>query len=149
MLTETLNSLFERDLNQLRSEIEAYQNEQNLWKTDKQIANSAGNLTLHIIGNLNWFVGAQLGNTGYVRNRTAELTLTNVPKKDLLTALESTKIMVRETLEKLTSEQLEKDYPIDVFKQNMTTSYFLVHLTTHLAYHLGQINYHRRLLEEA
>lgn len=149
MLTETLNSLFERDLNQLRSEIEAYQKEQNLWKTDKQIANSSGNLTLHIIGNLNWFVGAQLGNTGYVRNRTAEFTLTNIPKSELLTALESTKIMVRETLEKLTSEQLEMDYPIDVFKQNMTTSFFLVHLTTHLAYHLGQVNYHRRLLEEA
>jgi hypothetical protein len=90
MITESLRSLFNRDLNKLKTEIEAYQKEENLWKIDKNIANSAGNLTLHLVGNINHFIGAQLGNTGYVRHRELEFSLNDVPRAELIEKLEAT-----------------------------------------------------------
>ncbi|MFC3159926.1 hypothetical protein SAMN05443633_11498 [Chryseobacterium arachidis] len=62
MITESIKSLFTRDLNKLKTEIESYQNEEVIWKIDKNILNSAGNLTLHLVGNISHFVGAILGN---------------------------------------------------------------------------------------
>lgn len=147
MLTETLKLLFERDLKKLRVEIEAYKTEKNIWQVEKNIKNSAGNLCLHIIGNLNWYVGAQLGATGYIRHRELEFSSTNIPKDDLLLEIDKTRSVLNNTLDKITSSQLELEYPILVFDKKTTTYYFLIHLTTHLAYHLGQINYHRRLID--
>ena len=147
MLLETLIKLYKRDLNKLKVEIESYKNEKTLWLTDKNIINSAGTLCLHLVGNLNAFIGAALGQTGYIRQRDLEFSLRDVPRSELIKQVENTIIMVENTLIKLTNEDLQKEYPIPVFKETMTTEYFLVHLTTHLTYHLGQINYHRRLLE--
>jgi hypothetical protein len=147
MLTETLKTLFNRDLNKLKSEIESYQNESNLWVIDKEIANSAGNLCLHLIGNLNTYICANLGSSSYIRNRELEFSLKDVPKLELIKMLEETIVMVSETLDKISSEQINSEYPMLVFKEKTSTEFFLVHLTTHLAYHLGQINYHRRLLD--
>ncbi len=147
MLTETLKLLFERDLKKLRDEIEAYKTEKNIWQVEKNIKNSAGNLCLHIIGNLNWFIGAQLGATGYIRHRELEFSSTNIPKNDLLLEIDKTRSVLDNTLDKITASQLELEYPILVFDKKTTTYYFLIHLTTHLAYHLGQINYHRRLID--
>ena len=78
MLIETLKSLFDRDLNKLCTEIELYRNEENIWKIDKEISNSAGNLCLHLIGNINNFIGAQIGKTNYVRHRELEFSLKNI-----------------------------------------------------------------------
>ena len=147
MLTETLKLLFERDLKKLRHEIEAYKTEKNIWQVEKYINNSAGNLCLHIIGNLNWFIGAQFGATGYIRDRELEFSSTNIPKTDLLLEIDKTRSVLDNTLDKITASQLELEYPILVFDKKTTTYYFLIHLTTHLAYHLGQINYHRRLID--
>lgn len=147
MLITILRSLFERDLKKLRSEIEAYKRENNLWLTEKDISNSAGNLCLHIIGNLNAFIGTQLGNTGYIRQRELEFSAKNVPRTDLLKQIDDTIVIVNNTLDILTEEQLSNDFPIIVFREKTSIGYFLTHLTTHLAYHLGQINYHRRLLD--
>ena len=147
MLTEDLKNIFERDLNQLIIEIELYKNEQNLWLLNKDIKNSAGNLCLHLIGNLNHFIGAQLGNTGYIRQRSLEFSLKNVPVSQLKEEIEITMKVVKDSLSKLKNEDLVEKYPLEVFGTPMSTQYFLVHLTTHLAYHLGQINYHRRLLD--
>ena len=147
MLSEDLIKIFERDLNQLIKEIELYKNEQNLWTLDKDIKNSAGNLCLHLIDNLNHFIGAQLGNTGYIRKRELEFSLKNIPVAKLKEEIELTKELIKEGLSKLKNDDLINEYPINVFGASMSTQYFLVHLTTHLAYHLGQINYHRRLLE--
>ena len=146
MLKETLVLLFDRDLKKLKSEIESYTNEADLWQVEKGISNSAGNLCLHLIGNLNWFIGAQLGDTGYVRDRPLEFSAQQVPRVDMLSEIDETRLMLVTTLPNITNEQLEAEYPLLVFKEKTTTYYFLVHLTTHLAYHLGQINYHRRLL---
>ncbi|WP_449400011.1 DinB family protein [Chryseobacterium wanjuense] len=147
MITESLKSLFTRDLNKLKSEIESYQNEACLWKIDKNILNSSGNLCLHLVGNLNHFVGAILGNSGYVRNRDLEFSLKDIPRAELIKKIEETLHIVTSTLDKLSKEDLEKEYPIEPLGYTMTTEYFLIHLLGHLDYHLGQINYHRRLLD--
>ena len=146
MLTKILSELYERDLAKLRTEIESYSNEGDLWKTSEGISNSGGNLCQHLTGNLQHFFGAVLGGTVYVRDRDAEFASKGTTKADLLTDIDAAEKSVKETLEKLSDEDFAKTYPIEVFGQPMTTGYFLTHLATHLNYHLGQINYHRRLL---
>lgn len=147
MIIESLKSLYSRDLNKLKAEIEAYQNEENLWIADKNISNSAGNLCLHLIGNLNHFIGAQLGNTDYVRHRELEFSLKNIPRTELIEKIEATTAIIDSVLNQLPDTEMEKEYPLIVFEDKMTTGYFLIHLLSHLDYHLGQINYHRRLLD--
>ena len=147
MLTEILKTLFSRDLNKLQEEIEAYQNEGQLWVIDKNISNSAGNLCLHLIGNLNTYFGAALGKTGYIRNRPLEFSAKNIPKKELISKIDETILVVNNVLDSLTEADLKAIYPQDFLEREETTGFFLVHLSTHLAYHLGQINYHRRLLD--
>ena len=146
MLANILLSIFSRDLIKLKTEIELYKTEANLWLVEKSIANSAGNLCLHLTGNLRAFIGAQLGNTGYIRHRDLEFSSKNIPKAELISQIEETIMVVSQTLNKLTEEDLNREYPVVVFAEKMTTGYFIVHLATHLGYHLGQINYHRRLL---
>ncbi|NRD21395.1 DUF1572 family protein [Winogradskyella eckloniae] len=148
MITDTLIILFERDLNKLIEEVGLYKQASNLWKTDGQISNSAGGLCLHLIGNLNHFIGAILGDSGYVRQRDLEFSLKDVPASELVLQIKATLIVVKNTIKNLTEEQLQADYPLEVFNKPMTTMYFLMHLESHLAYHLGQINYHRRLLDQ-
>ena len=146
MLIETLKSLYDRDLTKLKLEIESYQNEIQIWAIDKNISNSAGNLCLHLIGNINTYIGAEIGKTGYIRNRELEFSLKDIPKAELIQKIEDTILTVNQSLDTLTPADLEAIYPLVVFEKEMTTGFFLVHLSTHLAYHLGQINYHRRLL---
>jgi uncharacterized damage-inducible protein DinB len=148
MLIETLIQLFERDLNRLINEIGLYKQDESIWKIDKGISNSAGNLTLHLIGNLNTYIGRELGKTDYVRNRDLEFSTKFVKREELLIGLIQTKEVVKHSLSNLTIEDLNQEYPILVFTEKTTTEYLLVHLTTHLTYHLGQINYHRRLMED-
>lgn len=139
--------MFERDLNALHKEISAYQSDSSMWKVVPGISNSGGNLCLHLIGNLKWFVGAQLGNTGYIRQRTLEFSAKDVPRDEMLREIDETRDMVVRVMGQVRSETIEAPFPIEVFGYEMTTGYFLTHLVTHLAYHLGQINYHRRILE--
>jgi uncharacterized damage-inducible protein DinB len=147
MLTDTLKTLYSRDLVKLKQELELYNNEENIWRVDKNISNSAGNLCLHLIGNLNTYIGAQFGNTGYIRNRPEEFSLKNIPRFDLISKIEQTIEILEATLGQLTDDQLKSDYPQQVAEGSVSTEYFLVHLATHLSYHLGQVNYHRRLLD--
>ena len=147
MRKETLIEIFERDLQKLITEVKSYKDENNLWLVREGISNSAGNLCLHLCGNLNHFIGANLGNTGYVRHRDEEFSLKNIPRQDLLLNIENCMFTVKNTLKNLPDEDLEKDFPLEVFGRTASTDFMLVHLTTHLTYHLGQINYHRRLLD--
>ena len=147
MLVQTLKKLFERDLGKLRNEIESYKNESNLWIIDKGIANSAGNLCLHLVGNLKTYIGKELGGTGYIRNRDLEFSQKDIPQAVLLKMIDETIVTVDKALDTVTDQQLEEKYPVIVFTEKMTTGFFLVHLLAHLSYHLGQINYHRRLLD--
>ena len=147
MITEILKSLYVRDLNKLKQEIMLYTNEQNIWRSDKNILNPAGNLCLHLVGNLNAYIGAELGHSGYVRNRPGEFSLKDVPRQQLVEMIDNTINAVEKALDNLTAEQLEADYPQVVLDSTVSTAYFLLHLATHLGYHLGQVNYHRRLLD--
>src|SRR3954466_12444947 len=139
MIQQTLKILFNRDLNKLKTELELYQTESNIWVATAGITNPAGNLCLHLIGNLNAFIGAVLGNTGYIRERDLEFSLKDIPKAELIKKVEDTRDMIDAVLDTLTPQQLEAEYPIVVFDKKTSTEYFLVHLATHLAYHLGQI----------
>lgn len=146
MLRKVLAELYERDLDKLRTEIASFENEADLWKVADGISNSAGNLCLHLTGNLKHFFGAVLGNTGYVRDRDLEFANRNVARGEMLADIDVTRNVVLSTIAGLTEEDLDKVYPIEVFGSPMTTGFFLTHLATHFNYHLGQINYHRRLL---
>jgi uncharacterized damage-inducible protein DinB len=147
MLVQTLKTLFRRDLEKLKLEISLYKDESKIWYIEKGIANSAGNLCLHLIGNLNTYIGAEYGKTGYVRHRDLEFSLKNIPRAELVAKIEETTAVVEKGLSALTDDQLAEDYPILVFDKPTSTEYYLVHTAMHLTYHLGQINYHRRLLD--
>jgi hypothetical protein len=141
-------TLFDRDLDRLIKETEAYPTDELLWELRPGISNTAGNLVLHLCGNLNHFIGAHLGETGYVRDRDAEFSTKGVSKATLLAEIGQVKRTVLTTLENLTGDQLQATYPLEPLGYPMTVSYFLIHLSGHLNYHLGQINYHRRLISE-
>jgi hypothetical protein len=149
MIIETLKLIFNRDLLKLKTEIELYKDEENIWRIDKGITNSAGNLCLHLIGNLNAYIGVGLAKTNYVRRRDLEFALKNVPKTELIQQIEQVIMVVETGLNSLTNNNLEEDFPIIIWGKPTQMVYTLVHLTTHLNYHLGQINYHRRLLDTA
>lgn len=148
MALSSLRPLFQRDIHKLYREVDAYTKEEDLWIVKQQVSNSAGNLVLHLIGNLNHFIGAQLGNTNYQRDREFEFHGKDVPREQLLQQIEATQEMVDQVLAQLNPGQLAENYPIQVFNKKMTTEFFLIHLFGHLNQHLGQINYHRRLLAE-
>jgi hypothetical protein len=148
MQVQILKTIFRRDLEKLRKEIEAYHHEEKIWHIEKNILNSAGNLCLHLVGNLNTYIGAELGKTGYVRQRELEFSLKDISQKELLQKIDATLIIVDKTLEALTDIQLEDEYPLLVYTEKTTTGFLLISLIAHLAYHLGQINYHRRLLDK-
>lgn len=148
MLSHTLISLFERDLNKVIDELNLYQSESNLWKVEGNISNSAGNLALHLIGNLKTYIGKEIGNFDYVRNRDLEFADKNVPREKIVNDLNDTIAIIKNSLTSLSDEDLKKEYPLLVLSERTSTEYFLVHLSTHLNYHLGQINYHRRLMEK-
>lgn len=145
-IKQAIALLFERDIQRLHNEIAAFENDQLLWELRPGITNCSGNLALHLCGNLNHFIGATLGDTGYVRDREAEFRTKNVSKDTLLDTIADVQNTVSVTLGRLTDEQFDEDYPLEPLGYPMTVGYFLVHLTGHLNYHLGQINYHRRLL---
>ncbi len=148
MLIDTLKLIFTRDLNRLRNEIELYKKEETLWQVEGRIANSAGNLCLHLVGNLNTYIGKQIGKTEYIRNRDLEFSLKNISQKELLNKIDDVIQIVNTSLDKLDESTLGSEYPILVFEKMTSTEYLLVHLATHLSYHLGQINYHRRLIDK-
>jgi hypothetical protein len=134
---------FRRKLDQLETEIEAYSHEADLWKVAGTITNSGGNLAIHLVGNLNHFIGHGLGNTGYVRNRPAEFEDRHIPVAELVQRIDATRHMIASVLPAV---DLEAPYPAAIREGMGTNGNFLLHLLGHLAYHLGQINYHRRII---
>jgi hypothetical protein len=147
MVIAILKTLYCRDLVKLKQELSLYSSEENIWRIDQNILNSAGNLCLHLVGNLNTYIGAELGNTGYVRNRPEEFSSKNIPKQQLIAKIDRTIGMLEAVLGALTDDQLKSEYPQLVSDGKVSIEYFLIHLAMHLSYHLGQVNYHRRLLD--
>ena len=138
--------LFQRDIDKLIEEINLFKKEKNIWKIKGTVKNTAGNLTLHLLGNLNHFIGATLGNTGYIRERDKEFSLKNIPRLQLVEELKKVNSVVKNTLTHLSDEDLEKNFPVPLNDKTLSTSFVLLHLLAHFSYHLGQVNYHRRLI---
>jgi hypothetical protein len=135
-----------RDLNKLKEEIQLYKNENDLWKVESEIQNSAGTLALHLIGNLKHFIGAQIGFTGYVRNRDREFSDRNISREKLVFEVEEAISIVKTVLPTIKDEDFSKEFPLEMYGAKRNTGYIILSLSTHFCYHLGQINYHRRLL---
>ena len=146
MLKETLPGLFERELNKLKEELNLYHEENEIWLLKGAISNSAGNLCLHLIGNLEHLIGATLGRTGYIRKREEEFALKNIPRIEMLNSIDHVMDVINSTFSELQESDFNKKFPLEKHGEIVTTEYMLLHLLTHLNYHLGQINYHRRLI---
>jgi hypothetical protein len=146
MILKNFIILFDRDLKKLISEIESYSDEKSLWQIEGNVTNSAGNLILHLIGNLHHFIGKEIGGFDYTRDREFEFGGKNIPKDKLLAEINDCKNKVIISLEGMDPSLLEQDFPLEVFGKKMSYFFFLTHLYGHFNYHLGQINYHRRLL---
>lgn len=144
-MIQDLTAIFERDLNALKKEISSYPSEADLWVVGGDVSNSAGNLCLHLVGNLSHFIGHIIGKTTYVRERDKEFLLKNVPRAELLKMIDETIHTLKQSLSTLDEDDLGKTYPVKVLATETSTGFFLIHLISHLDYHLGQINYHRRL----
>lgn len=134
-------------LNSLKDELSLYKNEKNIWILTGGISNTPGNLCLHICGNLKHFYGAVIGNTGYIRDRDLEFSQKNISRDELIRVVEETKEMIGKIFDELTPEDINKIYPLDKFGDKATYGFIFSRLVSHLAYHLGQINYHRRILD--
>ena len=147
MLNNVLADFYERDIRKLIEEVNLFRHEENLWRTQGALTNTCGNLVLHIIGGLNHFIGAKLSKTGYVRDRDQEFIIKGLERKYLVAQLEELIPMIDRTLSTLTHEDMEAEFPIFFDKPKTSTSYVLLQLLLHLNYHLGQVNYLRRILE--
>ncbi|WP_257667653.1 DinB family protein [Parapedobacter tibetensis] len=135
-----------RDIQNTIDEVSSYENNELLWVKEGAINNSAGNLALHIAGAIHHFIGAVLGDNGFVRDRDYEFNAAGTATEGILSGLNDAKNVVQEVLRHFTDEDLLKDFPAKILGNTMSIGHFLVHLTSHLSYHLGQINYHRRFL---
>ncbi len=134
-MKDWITTVIVRELKALHREIESYPSEDDLWEIPAGIANPGGNLALHLAGNLQYFLGNVLGKNGYVRNRDAEFGSRDVPRAELL----------RE-IDRVSEADLAKPFPEKVGGVSSSTGAFLAHFATHLAYHLGQVDYHRRIM---
>ncbi len=147
MLNSVLANFYGRDIRKLIEEVNLFKNDEDLWRTRGSVKNASGNLVLHIIGGLNHFIGATLAHTGYVRDRDQEFIRKGVLRNDLVAQLEALIPMISRTVNALTQEHMEAEYPLIFDNAKNSTSYVLLQLLLHLNYHLGQVNYLRRILE--
>lgn len=146
LLLRSVAAILDRDLRTLRREVEAYPEERALWQQVPGISNVGGTLALHLAGNLQHYIGARLGQTGYVRDRTAEFSRRDVPRSELLSQIEAARIAVEAVLSGAQPPDVNAEYPETIAGSRVTTGDYLIHLATHFAYHLGQIDYHRRVV---
>jgi hypothetical protein len=147
MLNKILATLYERDLRKLIEEVSLFQKEDDLWKTAGSVKNSSGNLALHIIGGMNHHVGTNLAHTGYIRDRPQEFAKKGVPRQEIVAQLEALILLIKSTLNDFNDARMEAEYPALFDDAHNSNSYVLVRLLAHLDYHLGQVNYLRRILE--
>ena len=140
---QDLRSYYIRDLNRLIENLEQIPEDQ-LWRVPDGVNNSCGVLVQHLVGNLNHFIGEGLGQTGYVREREKEFATSETPKEELIRDVEELKNTINRVFDKVEDEDMDESFPMDLSFE-ASTGGFLIHLYGHLNYHLGQINYLRRL----
>lgn len=147
-MVEDYKNLFVRDLNRLKKEAEQFENEADLWQLLPGISNSAGNLMLHLCGNLRHFIGHVVGKSAYRRNRDEEFSTKAISRNELVKLIETTIDEVSQAFGYLGQNDLGKEFPVTHFPEPVSTGFMLTHLNGHLNYHLGQINYLRRILQK-
>lgn len=148
LISATVSHILERDLNKVIQELNSFHHEENMWVVTGKINNTAGNLALHIAGAVNHFVGAILGKNGYVRTREKEFSDKHVSKGEIINKIVQAIDTVKKILPLLTENDMQKEFPEKIGGHTLTIGFFLIHLVSHINYHLGQINYHRRLLDQ-
>ena len=146
LLGQAVGAILQRDLGTLRREIEAYPDERDLWREVPGISNVGGTLALHLTGNIQHYFGHHLGNSEYVRNRPAEFGRRLVPRSELLREVEAARAAVTAATTNLTEPLVQQEFPEVIAGARVVTGEYLVHLATHFAYHLGQLDYHRRVV---
>lgn len=146
MLRSSVRAVLLRDIAAVRRSVEAYPDDASVWAERDGLPNVAGTIVLHLAGNLQHFVGVVLGGRAYHRDRPAEFSRRNVPRAELLADLAATELAISETLATLPEASLAQPFPETIAGNVLTTGAMLVHLATHLAYHLGQLDYHRRVV---
>ena len=144
-MKQHLIEFLDGDLLKLKKEVEAFPDDPAFWSVSEGITNSPGNLTLHLLGNLNHYIGAKLGKSGYVRDRPLEFSSSPIPRAEILDRIEKTRAVVVDAVKQLSDDDLTSDYPADEVGENRTVGAELVRILTHFNYHRGQINYYRRL----
>jgi len=145
---DELADLLHRDLTRLIQQIHAFTDPITLWRCAPGITNSAGNLALHLEGNLREYVGRIVGGIPYQRVRDQEFSRKNLTAGDLTRRLEETRQVVTASLRQMDEDQLPHTFPGDPSGVPTSTRPYLIHLYGHFSYHLGQIDYLRRLLTE-
>jgi hypothetical protein len=145
-LLETLRVMLQRELATVRRSIEAYPDEKSIWAVRPGLPNTAGTLALHLAGNLQHYYGALLGKTGYVRHRDLEFSRRDVPRKELLAGLDAAKLAIDAGMKAVTMERLSESYPEQLGGHTLTIGEVIFDMESHLAFHLGQLDYHRRVV---
>lgn len=138
-----MNKLFERDLTRLIQEIEAFPSDEALWEVRDGVTNSAGNLALHLEGNLREFIGRQLGGVPYQRERDKEFSTRQLSRAELARRIGEVRGLVPAIVAAMDAGAV---FPQNVLGVEMTNHEFVIHLYGHLNWHLGQIDYLRRVL---
>jgi uncharacterized damage-inducible protein DinB len=147
LMLDALRRMFRRDIAALRREVDAYPDDASLWQLVPGIANSGGTLALHIAGNLRHFIGAALGNSGYVRNRDEEFSARNAARAYVVEQLADAEHTVDRVLRDFDASRLADEFPAPLpADMRARIGPFLMHLAVHLGYHLGQVDYHRRMV---
>ena len=145
-LQDELAAFFRRDLNRLIQELEALDNDSQLWEKTEGVSNSAGNLALHLEGNLREYVGRQLGEVPYQRQRDQEFSASGLSRADLVRRLGEVREVVVQAISRLSDRRLAEPFPERVLGMEWSTQQFILHLLAHFNYHLGQVDYLRRFL---
>ena len=135
-----------RDLHAMERELALFPDETSVWRTLPGVANSAGNLALHVAGNLRHFIGHVLGGSDYVRDRDREFSQRSGSREDLRAQLAQAEEVLRSVLPVLDAQALDAPYPAAPGGLAVSTGTWLLHLATHLAFHLGQAGTLRRAL---
>jgi uncharacterized damage-inducible protein DinB len=122
-------------------ELVAPLSDEQFWSKPFAFGNSFGHLVLHLTGNLNYYIGAQIAGTGYVRDRPKEFTETSRPsKQDVLKKFDEAIEMVVETIGRQTTDDWSAPYS-GTGSDARTRFEMVLGCATHLHHHVGQMVY--------
>ena len=139
-LSTVLADRYYANLTRVR-ELAAPLTEKQFWTKPYNYGNSFGHLVLHLTGNLNYYIGAQIAKTGYVRDREREFTEPNPPsKEEALKGLDASVAIVIETVRAQSSEDWSKPYSAVNTNCKIRLD-IILQCAAHMQHHIGQMIY--------